>query len=705
MEHDETSAAVRPIDRLFNAKSVAIIGASPDQTKLSSSPLNAFANLGYGGSVYAVNPRYDTLHGRACYHSVAELPDDVEAAMIMLPANLALDAVEACAERGIRALVVPAQGFGEAGEHERDAKLLTLARRHGLAVCGPNTNGLANVASGLTMSFAPIFQYQGTVVPGSVSVVSQSGAMVSSLLTHLNGRGLGIAKTATCGNELILGVADYVRYLAEDSATRVIVLFLETIRDLPALREALAQCRRHDKPVVALKIGESDRGQRAALSHTGAIAGSYRNTVAFLRREGVLVAEDLETLAATTECVLRYKWPLATPPKLFVMAISGGFAALAADTMARLGVELPDPSAMAAEQLRALPTQSHPVNPYDIAAQNALIPSIIEIFRRDGFNQLLFGLALLKPEIRAIVLQMIVDAKRAGLDQIFVASPDLGASELQLLHEHGISVSGDIRPLLLALRCLREHAEDAETAEARDPDGAATVTALPALGEVADRTTGAIVDEAASKAWLRELGFRTPSSQVIRGSLELAALAKLRRPLVMKGISSRIAHKSDHGLVALNLRTDEELRTAYERIRAALANTDPSSGDVLVEEMIESGLEAIVGIQRDPVIGPVVVIGAGGILTELLGDAIVLVPPFSSAQVRTALGRTRFGRVLSGFRGRSYDVDALANLAVSLGREALAHARLEAVDINPVLVQPGAGGVVAVDAKLYLAVE
>jgi succinyl-CoA synthetase beta subunit len=290
---------------------------------------------------------------------------------------------------------------------------------------------------------------------------------------------------------------------------------------------------------------------------------------------------------------------------------------------------------------------------------------------------------------------MIIDAKLAGLDHVYVASPDLGADELRLLHGHGISVSTDIRPLLLAMRCLSEHAEDSAARSGVVPAERVGAAVLPS-GE-------GLVDEPTTKAWLRDLGFRVPSSHVFSGTLDAAPIAAFRRPLVMKGVSARIAHKWDHGLVELALRTDADLHAAWERIRAALRKADPASNEILVEEMIETGLEAIVGVQRDPVIGPVVVIGAGGILTELLDDAVVLVPPFGAESVRNALARIRFGRLLGGYRGRRYDVAALVDIAVRIGQVALNEPRLESLDINPVLVQPDDGGVVAVDGKLYLA--
>lgn len=689
MTSDRTAA----IDKLFNARAVAVVGATPDLTKLGSSAIVAMHNLGYGGEIIAVNPRYDAIMGHLCVASIADLPPEVEAAMLNVPADAAVEALEACANRGIKAIVLVAQGFGEAGGKgiERDARVIAAARAHGLAVTGPNTNGLANVRNGQALAIAPVYQFAGRVVPGTVALVSQSGAMVSTILSKMTPRGIGISKTVTCGNELILNVADYMAYLAADPDTSVIVLFLETVRDPEALKASLALCRAAGKPVVALKIGQSDSGQKAALSHTGAIAGSYRNTVAFLEREGVLVAETVETLAAVTELVMRQDWPMESPAKPCIVSISGGFAALAADEMARCGLELKDPSPAAAAELRALPTQSHPVNPYDIAAQNALIPTINDIFRRDGFNQLIFGLALLKDDIRRGVVQMVLDAKASGFAQVYVASPEVEPDEKAMFQRHGIPVSEDPRPLFQAMELL---------ARWRGPRAAPTQTRAGTARLPQGR---GLMDEAASKAVIAGLGFRVPQSRILSPGQGIEALEGLQRPLVAKGLSDRIAHKSEHGLVALNLRSDAEIAAALTRLRANLAKADPGADRLLVEEMIGGGLEAIVGIQRDPVLGPMVVVGAGGILVELLGDAVVLAPPFSEAELGAALDRTRFGRLLHGFRGQKPDREALIRAAVAAGRIALDNPHLESLDINPLFVMEQ--GVCAVDAKVFLAQE
>ncbi|MBX3529011.1 MAG: acetate--CoA ligase family protein [Rhizobiaceae bacterium] len=690
----QAKGAVRnPIAELFETRALAIVGATPDAGKLGSAPMTAMRNLGFKGEIFGVNPRYDEVMGFPCVKSVADLPEQVTTAMVLVSAEMSLDVVDQCGARGIRSIVLVPQGFGEAGEAglPRDARILAAAKKYGMAIVGPNTNGISNVATGMAMSMGPIFTMKGKVRPGRVSVVSQSGAMVSNMLSKMGQRGIGIAKTATCGNELVLTMADYLGYIADDPETDVVVLLVETIRDREGLRAALARCRAAGKPVVAVKTGESEIGQKATLSHTGAIAGSFKNTVAFLEKQGVVVAADIETMAAAVECLIRYEWPLKAPQRVGMVSISGGFAALAADEMARIALPLGELSANAVAELKKLPNQSHAINPYDFAAQNAIIPTVLDIFRRDGFNQLIFGLSLLKDGIRETVQKMVIDARKGGYDQIYVVSPETDPAEKAVFQEAGVTVSEDTRPLFEAMKTLgRWRGPSAGPAE---PGAADRVSvALP--------QAGGLMDEAASKAVLGKLGLRVPASRVVGTAPDLPTIAGLKRPLVIKGLSDTIAHKTEYGIVALGLNTDAEVEAGWSKVAAALAKADPKSNRLLVEEMSPSGLEAIVGMQNDPAVGPVVIVGAGGILVELIADAAILIPPFTREEALAKLDATRFGKLLRGYRGKVFDREALADAAVALGRLALSEPRLQSVDINPVFVHEK--GVVAVDGKITL---
>jgi acyl-CoA synthetase (NDP forming) len=678
------------IARLFNARSIAVVGASADLRKLSAWPLNSLRTLGFQGRAWAVNPARNEVLGYPSVPAVRDLPEGIDAALIALPAAAAVEAAEACVAHGIRALVIVAQGFGEAGEDGQryEARLRALGEADGVAICGPNTNGLSNVKAGYALSFAPILQIPGRVKPGPVAVVSQSGGTVSTILDKLGAYGVGISKTVTCGNETVLALPDYLEAMAEDDETSTIVVFLETIRAPDRLRSALARCRAAGKRMVAMKIGESESGQRATISHTGAIAGSWRNTVAFLRGQGVQVAEDLDTLAALAACGVASVTRAQAAGNLAVLSISGGFAALIADAAARHGMPLAAPSARATAALAALDNQSLPINPYDIAGQNAVIPAALAAFREDGFGAVLMGLGVLYDTVRKPILSLLAEDAATHGTAVFVVSPHLDEEDRKVACAGGLVTAPDHMPLLRALR---------EIAQARTSLAEAHA-AYPATGEPR------LLDEAASKAILAAAGIAVPRGVVLPLSAapDNTALVTLHPPLALKGLSRNIAHKSEHGLVQLGLATLPEVAAAWQRIAERLAAADPESRCLLAEEMVPGGLEAFAGVQRDPVVGPILVCGAGGVLAELLDDVVVLALPCAAADIDSALDRTRFARLLDGYRGRNHDRAALVAALDRLAALALARPDILSIDVNPLFVLPGQGGVMAADAKVIL---
>jgi len=679
------------IEALFNADRIAIIGGSSKPEKLGSWPFAALRNRGYRGKVYAVNPNYPTLFGHPCVPTIADLPDGVQAALIMLPAGPAVDAAEECARKGIKALVIGAQGIGETGEEGQalGGRLAEIAQTYDLAICGPNANGAANLARGLTLSFSPILMREERIPVGSVSIVSHSGAMIGTLLGRLLARDIGLRVIATCGNQLVLTMEDYVEYLADDPGTKVLVLFIEGFKHPEAMRRALRRCRESGKHVVAIKVGQSEAGQRAAVSHTGAIAGPYEQTLELLRREGVAVVEDLETLSAAVQLLTLHPWekPAAKPA---VVSISGGLAGLLSDMMSRHGVALPELSPEAAARLRALSDLSHPINPYDLAGRFAydFVTDVLDVFVGDGFDRLVFGLGLLPDPVLQPLLKALADARRTKLEQFFVYWPISSQADRDFLRESGIAVTEDAESLLKAIGILSEATAPRRQVTAKD-------VAEPAVL----KERGGLLDEHESKAALAELGLPHPRSSELAPDSELPAAAEVPFPWVVKGLSRKIAHKSEHGLVEIGIKDAGAAEEARRRVFANLRRADPEADRVLVEQMV-SGPEAFIGFNRDPLLGPAVVIGAGGIYVELLRETIMLVPPFSRDEAVARLLATRFGRMLHGWRGKSYDLDGLAEAAVTIGDLALKVKRISSIDINPVFVQPDHGGIIVGDAKI-----
>ncbi len=673
------------LGKLFDARGVAVVGASPDPAKLGSWPFRCLEQRRYQGLVYGVNPKHQTILGRPCVPRVTDLPDEVEAAIVMLPAAAAVEATEQCGERGIRAVVIGASGFGETGAEGKrlEARLLAAAERYDLSICGPNTDGAASLRTGQTLSYQPLLQRDLDFRTGGVTLISHSGAMTSTLLARFLPRRIGLNAVVACGNQLVLSMEDYLAYFADDPATDVVVLFVEAIARPDAMRAALRRCRANGKRVVALKIGQSAGGQRAAASHTGAIAGSYQNTLAIFEKEGALYVEDLEELAVLVQCLERQPAPLAEQ-KVAIVSISGGLAALAADCSERAGIPVQDLSPAAAERLGALSHLSQPLNPYDLAGvyTREFVGQVLDIFAADGFNTLLFGLGVLPDPPRGGALEAVGAATRGAFQHTYVYCPAPEPTDLAFADEHDVVLTQDLEPLLRALTRLRT-ARAPEATDVRDHGPA------PRLPEARD--------EASLKNWLRELGLASPASAILRDD-DLTALETLKRPLALKGLSAQVPHKTEHGLVELGLCRDDDIQAAAERIRGRLRQLDPASPGVLAEEMVRDGLEAIVGCVRDARLGPVVLVGSGGQLVELVGDTVVLVPPFSRAEAEARLARTRLWRLVSGYRGRRYDARALLDVVELVGRLATTLPDLVSLEINPLFIMPT--GVLAGDAKL-----
>jgi acetate---CoA ligase (ADP-forming) len=675
------------LQKLFSAKAIAVIGASADTSKLGSWPFLCLRRLGYQGGVYGVNPKYDKLFDWPCVPSIADLPDEVEAAIIMLKAGPAVDAAEACGRHGILAVVIGASGFGETGAAGRllEERLLHIANQYGLALCGPNGDGIASFQTGQALCFQPILLRDMPFTAGGVTLISHSGAMISMILSRLLPRGVGMNAVVACGNQIVLSMEDYLDHFAQDGATEVIVLFVEAIRRPMAMREALARCRTAGKRVVVLKIGESTGGLKAAASHTGAIAGSYPNSIAFFEKEGATCVNDLEQLALVVEALTKLPSPMPALD-IAIVSYSGGLAALAADCCERSGIKVREIGSRAAQTLAELSQMSQPCNPYDLAGRYSkeFVADVLSAFAQDGFKVLLFGLGVLPDPPRGGVLQAIAEAAQTIFPHTFIFCPAPESIDLAFVAENGLVLIEEVEPALRALSAL---------------SSTRIVTQLHGRTNSASLTTPpATLDERSLKSWLSVLGIQSPRSVVVDG--RPPSINQFNRPLVVKGLTQLVAHKTEEGLVELGLYDDGQLQDAVARVRDRLRRVDPEAGSVLVEEMVTDGIEVFLGCVRDPILGPVVAVGAGGILVEFLKDSVVLIPPFTRMEAEIELGRTRVWHLLAGFRGRTYDREALLDAVEVLGQLAQGVAELQSLEINPLFVLPR--GVLAGDAKLKL---
>jgi len=688
-----SDAAATELGPFFDATSVAVVGASADPAKLGHWPLRSMQRMGFAGRVTGVNPNADKILDYACVPDIESLPEDTQAAIIMLPPEPAIAAVDSCGRRGIRHVVVGASGFGEsaAGKH-LDELMLRPIVEHDMRLCGPNTDGLANIGTGLALSFQPVLQSSLDLRRGGISVVSHSGAMISTICSAILKAGGGLSCTASCGNQLALHMEDYLAWMATHNATRVILLFIEAIRDAEAMTAALKLCHQAGKQVVALKVGRSDAGRLAVTSHTGAIAGSYENTMSFLSARGVHCASTLTELVSLSVALSVIDKSAAADVAL--MSISGGLAGLGADMFESLELPLRPLSAAGSQALAEITSATSPINPFDLAGQYSFehVRQVMDVFVDDNYDTLLVALGLLpNPPRSGLLAALTYGASR--FRRTVAYAPHLEPDELTALTDSGIYLSSDL-PSVVAVAARRPASWSVpEPGERPSPRAAAELSG-----------SGAI-DEWDSKQYLASIGVPVPRAVLAKrsadGRVDITDAAGLfgDTPVAVKGVAA-VAHKSELGLVRLGLRGAQALQPAADDLAATALELDAASPGVLIEKMVQNGFEVIVGATRDATFGPVLVVGVGGIYVELARSASVLTVPFTADFARATIADTVLGQILDGHRGQTYDTAALVDVLMTLQAAMLTDSRIQSLEINPLFMLRDGKGALAGDAKI-----
>lgn len=696
------------IARLLQPRSVAVVGASADLAKTSGRPVAYLQKHGYTGAIYPVNPRVDQVAGLPCYADVAALPEAPDVGLVLLGPERATQAVRALAQRGTRAAIVLAGGYTETGTEGARRQQELREAAGGMRLLGPNTIGLVNLTDRITLSASGALEID-ELPAGRIAVVSQSGGILGSLLSRAAARGIGFSKLVATSNEADLDVADFVDHLVDDEATGVVALYIESLRDPRKFRAAAARARRAGKPVVAFKVGRSEAGARSAVSHTGALAGEDRMYDALLRECGVLRALDFADL-------LDMPAALATRRRLAgrrvaILTSTGGAGTLVADSLGLAGFETPAPDGATAAALRAL-------QPNDQAALD-----------RNPIDVTLAGLQpdLLRSAIRTLLASESYDAVAVIVGSSALAMPDLMAGALQdclpesakpllayvsphaphiakLLNERGVPAFSAPESCTTALQALL-HAS--APAPAEEGAGASAPAALSSA-QLAALPPGPL-DEAEAKQLFARFGVPSVREQVVGTSLEAAAAAvQLDGQVVLKLLSREVTHKSDVGGVAVGLLAETigpRLEQMAEDVRLATGRVPDR---YLVQEMVSSGTELILGLRRDA-LGTAVLLGFGGVAAELFGDTALRMLPLQGAlpraEVEAMVRELKAWPLLDGFRGRPRgDVPALVDAVVAFSAMASELGeRLVEAEINPLFVLPLGRGVRAADGVAVVA--
>jgi acetate---CoA ligase (ADP-forming) len=684
-----------PIDKILRPRSIAVVGVSERPEAIGTRVVNNLRKMGFAGPLYAVNPRYEAIGDLRCFPSLSALPEPVDAAFLAVPSSGGPDLVEEAGRCGIRALFINANGYADGGADgaRLQRRIEATAAKYGIAICGPNNLGMMNVHDRVAM-WSP--RYMKVVEPGPLGVISQSGSV--ALILSEDERDLGFAYLATAGNEAVLSVADYLAEMAADDRVKVILLFLETIRDPQKFQAAALEAARRGKRIVALKLGSSSEGRALVQAHTGSLAGEDRLYDAYFKALGILRVLDLDEMLETGALLTKDSSALPAGGNVMV-TLSGGEAALIADLGGALGLRFPT---LAPETLAALrpayPPYSSVGNPVDawglgFAADRFRI--VLDALLADPAINLI-GFSVDAPgrgggdvPYACIMAEACVEAqvdKRPNKRLVFfnnTSGSGVNAEVRAILDRGNIPYLSGLRPALAAIANLN-----------------ALRAAVPEIAALPSESPGPLpASEPARFALLRELGIGMVGAETVSSAgAAVAAADKLGYPVAMKGVAAHLPHKSDLGLVRLGLQGAGAVEAAFADLSRLLAEhaCEGSPGEIVVQQMAESGVELIVGIRNEPNFGSFVIVGPGGVLVELANQASVRFGPIDANEARTMLFETAAGKLLQGARGKpACDIDAAAAAIAAFSRFGAAHAgQLSALEINPLIVSPsGAKGV------------
>jgi acyl-CoA synthetase (NDP forming) len=695
LDRNTVSSGNGVLGNLFRPRSLAVVGASAKRGNARNTLLLVLLKHGFAGPIYPVNPSQSEIEGMKAYPSVEALPETPDLALIITPAETVQDIIRDCGKKGIPAAIVYSAGFEEVESgKERARELARVAKEHNVAVLGPNCQGLWSLKDRAVLSFSGAALALDKLTPAPIGLISQSGALSSAIGAYLQKTGIGCTYVASVGNETCIDILDVLQWMIEQDGIRVIALYLEGLSGAARIIPLAERARERGIQIVAVKTGRSAVGQKATASHTGKIASSHTVYADVLRQAGVILVRSLAEILAIVEVLGFLPDPRPSGDDkagIAVLSASGGAGALLADHADEFGIPMAEFSPETEDQLeKILPEFAHKANPVDLTGQIYSIPNLF----RDSC-------AALGADKRteALVVQfagggrrnlqengdVFRDAAREGgfpMILSFVADKSDSATQASLRDE-GILIADDPAVTMRALSWLYERRTYSSRPKAEH---------RPTLPTRACPSTWDDIMQ-----FCKEAGM-APAKWALLKPTEAAgtACAGLKYPVVVKVLPEDCAHKTELGLVKLRVQTAEEVDALANAFRDKLQNPGLN---ILVQEMIEDGIEVVLSCLWNADFGPIMSIGSGGVAIELYRDVAHLALPVSPHQVRDALKRLSLWTLLQGFRGKAAaDIDALVNAAVKLGDIFLATPDLGEFEINPLMVRTAGKGIAAVDA-------
>ncbi len=688
----------------FSPKGVAIIGASANPGKLSYGILENLTRYGFQGKVYPINPKADEILGLQVYGDISQVPDPVDLAVVVLPASMTPAILQACGERGIKAVIIISGGFREVGEQGQalEQTCLEIAQGYGMRLIGPNCVGTLDLHTGLNTTFI-----KGVPATGSIGFLSQSGAVCGGVVDYIANKQVGFSHFASLGNELDVDETDVIEYFGVHPEVKVIAAYVEGIQDGERFIRVASKVSR-EKPIVLLKAGRTDAGAQAVSSHTGSLAGSYAAYQAAFRQAGVIEVPDMQSLFAVA-------WSLSCQPlpegeRVAILTNAGGTAALASDSLAANGFELAEitkeKQAKLAEGLNPSAQVANPVDmlggagPIEFAHSLSVLADDQDI---DVILPMLVPQSLVDP---AEVAQVIVD--HANITKKTTLACLVGEKSLakarEVLHENNVPMSNFPEVPGQVLGAMRQYRDWKRLQQ--DPvfsfQGFDKTSVTNKLAGQKENALG----EAETRPILEAYGLDLVAGEFVDDAKQAAnAAARIGFPVVIKIVSPQILHKSDFGGIALNLASPEVVEQAVLQMHKQIKDAQPDAEikGFLVEAMAPKGLEVIVGMKRDSAFGPVMMFGLGGVNVELFKDVGFGVAPLTPVDARQMIASTRAGVLLQGYRdGEVYDMEAVIDVIGRLSALAMDHPQIAEIEINPLLVLGRGSGAKVLDARLIL---
>ena len=690
----------------FDAKGVAILGASTNPKKLSYGILENLVSYGYKGEVYPVNPNATEILGKKAYASIADVPDPVELAVVVLPVTVIMETMREIGERGIKAVVIITGGFRELGEEGAavEQAVKELAQSYGMRVVGPNCVGTIDVRTGLDSTFI-----KGLPQAGPIAFISQSGAICGGVIDLIIDTKMGFSHFASLGNEMDVTETDMLEFFEADENVKVIAMYVEGIQDGPRFIE-VARRVSQKKPIVFLKAGKNDAGAKAVSSHTGSLAGSYAAYQAALEQAGVVEVETISQL-------FNVAWALGTHPlpagkRVAITTNAGGAAALTADSLAFNGFELaqisPDTQARLRTKLNPSAQVSNPVDMLGSVSPEDYLWSLGNLDADEGVEVLL---PILVPQSLVDTLGVakawVEIGKKTNKTLLTCLMGERSTLESeQYLNMAGVPVYAYPDEAGRVLKGMEQYKKLLEKplfkpVEVKNIDhnkmaaGLALVNGAKAVGEYETRIM------------LEAYGIQNVPGDLASDLNEAVKIAEeVGFPVVMKIVSEDILHKSDSGGIALNIKNTEELRVEYDAMMARLTQTEPQARirGVMVEKMAPKGLEVIVGMRRDPTFGPLMMFGLGGTMVELLKDISFKVAPLSDGDIEEMIDCTLAGKLLKGYRGSAKaDIEVVKETIARLSQLSLDNPEISEIEINPLIVYPEGQGAISLDSRAIMA--